>query len=118
MLFMLPTDRAPTTPGEVLLEEFLVPLGMTQLTLAARMGVPVQRVNTLINGKRAVSADTAWKLAEVLSTSPQFWMTLQANYDLWVAKQRRDRASESGRQARQIARQTKRPSTGRQAAPG
>lgn len=88
---MLPSNRAPSTPGEILLEEFLKPMGMTQLALAARIGVPVQRINTLVNGRRAVSADTAWKLAEAFKTSPQFWMNLQTNYDLWVARERRRR---------------------------
>ena len=85
---MLPKNRSPTTPGEMLLEEFLKPLGMSQVLLAARMGVPVQRVNGLINGKRAITPETAILLARVLKTSPQVWMHLQANHDLWVAERR------------------------------
>ena len=97
---MLPSNRAPSTPGEILLEEFLKPMGMTQLALAARIGVPVQRINTLVNGRRAVTADTAWKLAEAFKTSPQFWMNLQTNYDLWVARQRLRRGRSVERAAR------------------
>lgn len=84
---MLPTNRAPSTPGEILLEEFLKPMGTTQLAFAAKLGVPIQRLNSLIKGRRAVTADTAWRLADVLKTSPQFWMNLQTNYDLWLARQ-------------------------------
>lgn len=84
---MLPRHREPTAPGEMLLEEFLRPRGLSQVELAARMGVPVQRVNTLIAGKRGVTAETALLLADVLDTTPQFWMGLQADLDLWRAKQ-------------------------------
>lgn len=86
---MIPKNRAPTSPGEILLEEFLKPMGITQTALAERMSVPLQRVNTLINGKRAVSADTALLLSEVFGTSPEFWMNLQAGRDLYDARQRR-----------------------------
>ena len=85
---MLPTHRPPNPPGEILLEEFLKPLGMTQSALAERMGVPIQRVNTLINGKRAVTAETAILLARVLETSPEFWMNLQTGSDLWAAQRK------------------------------
>lgn len=85
---MLPKSRPPSTPGEILAEEFLAPLGMTQLTLAERMGVPVQRVNTLVNGRRAVTAETAILLARALGTSPELWMNLQIRHDLWVAQTR------------------------------
>jgi antitoxin HigA-1 len=88
---MLPRNRPPTTPGEVLVEEFLKPLEVTQLGLAERMGVPVQRINTMINGKRGVTADTAIRLARVLKTTPEFWMNLQTAYDLWTAEQRLER---------------------------
>ncbi len=88
---MLPTNRAPSTPGEILLEEFLKPMGITQLALAAKLGVPIQRVNSLIKGRRAVTADTAWKLADQFKMSPQFWMNLQTNYDLWLARQQQQK---------------------------
>jgi addiction module HigA family antidote len=83
---MMPKNRPPTPPGEILLEEFLKPLGMTQILLAQKMGVPVQRVNTLVNGKRGVSAETAILLADVLDTTPEFWMNLQVTFDLWHAR--------------------------------
>lgn len=85
---MLPKNRAPTPPGEILSEEFLAPLKLTQAELAKRMGVSVQTVNLLINGKRAVTADTALALARTLETTPEFWMNLQAALDLWHAAKR------------------------------
>ena len=87
---MIPKNRAPTSPGEILLEEFLKPMGITQTALAEKMSVPLQRVNTLINGKRAVSADTALLLSEIFGTSPEFWMNLQAGLDLYDARRRRE----------------------------
>lgn len=84
---MLPTRRAPTSPGEVLLEEFLKPMGLTQTGLAERMGVPVQSVNLLIRDRREVTARTAVLLAEVLGTSPEFWLQLQMQVSLWKALQ-------------------------------
>lgn len=84
---MLPKNRAPTSPGEVLEEEFLKPMGLTQVELAKRMGIPIQRLNTVVTGKRAVSAETAILLAGALGTSPNFWMNLQTNLDLWRAAQ-------------------------------
>ena len=86
---MLPKHRSPTHPGEMLLTEFLQPIGLSQVQLAARMGVPVQRVNTLVNSKRGVTAETAWLLADALGTSPEFWMNLQTAWDLWHAAKAR-----------------------------
>ncbi len=83
---MLPKNRIPTHPGELLSEEFLKPLGVTQVAFAAHIGVPVQRVNELIRGKRGVTPQTAWLLAQALKTSPQFWVNLQSAHDL--AKER------------------------------
>jgi addiction module HigA family antidote len=83
---MIPKNRKPTHPGEVLLEEFLKPLAMSQVALAAKMGVPIQRVNTLINGKRDVTAETAVLLARALKTSPELWMNLQTTLDLFKAE--------------------------------
>ena len=82
---LLPTHRPPTHPGEMLLEEFLKPLGITQMDAAARMGVPFQRMNTLVKGRRGVTADTALRLAKLTGMDPGFWMGLQADYDLWHA---------------------------------
>jgi len=80
--------RKPTSPGEVLKEEFLVPLGMTQVELAARIGVSLQRVNTIVAGRRAVTAETALLFAKVFKTTPEFWMNLQIALDLWEARQK------------------------------
>ncbi len=79
---MLPKDRIPTHPGEILLEEFLVPLNVSQVAFAAHIGVPTQRVNEIVRGKRGVTPETAWLFAEALGTSPEFWLNLQTNYDL------------------------------------
>ena len=81
---MLPKHRIPTHPGEILLEEFLNPLGVTQVAFSKHIGVPVQRINELIRGKRGVTPETAWLLAQALGTTPQFWINLQANFDLAV----------------------------------
>lgn len=83
---MLPAKRAPTTPGEVLREEFLAPLELTQGELAERMGVPVETVNRIINDKRAVTAPNALRLARALGTTPEFWLSLQNRVDLWQAQ--------------------------------
>jgi addiction module HigA family antidote len=79
---LLPEDRIPTHPGEILSREFLTPLGVSQVALAAHIGVPVQRVNELVRGKRGVTPETAWLLAQALETTPDFWLNLQAVYDL------------------------------------
>jgi len=83
---MLPKNRPPTHPGEVLLAEFLEPQGMTQSALAQKLGIPIQRVNTLVNGKRGVTAETAILLARAFETTPEFWMNLQTRLDLWYAR--------------------------------
>lgn len=87
---MLPSDRVPTHPGEVLQEEFLDPLGVTQVALADHIGVSVQRVNELVRGKRGITPETAWLLAQAFGTTPEFWVNLQANYDLTSARPRRN----------------------------
>jgi len=86
---MVPAKRVPTHPGEVLQEEFLVPLGLTQVKLADHIGVPVQRINAIIRGKRGVTPETAWLLAQAFGTTPQFWVNLQSNYDLAGARPKR-----------------------------
>ena len=73
-------------PGEILLEEFLQPMGISQNRLARAMAVPPRRINEIVHGKRAISADTALRLAQALGTSEQFWMGLQADYDLEEAR--------------------------------
>jgi antitoxin HigA-1 len=78
-------------PGEILLEEFLKPLGVAQADAARRLGVSLNRLNEIILGKRGISADTALRLARSLKTSPQFWMRLQADWDLHQALERSSR---------------------------
>jgi addiction module HigA family antidote len=79
---MLPENRIPSHPGEILQEQFLEPLGLTQVALSGHLGIPVQRINEIVRGKRGVSPETAWLLAQALDTSPEFWINLQVNYDL------------------------------------
>jgi addiction module HigA family antidote len=92
--------RRPTPPGEMLLEEFLKPAGMTQLALARKMGVPIQRVNGVVAGRRAVTAETAILLAQVLGTTPVLWLNLQVAVDLWDAMQRLGRTARPPRKRR------------------
>ena len=112
---MIPKHRPPTPPGEILLEEFLKPMRLTQTALAQKMSVPLQRMNTLINGKRAVTADTALLLSEIFGTSPEFWMNLQAQCDLYNARRRRDANRRGGRTASRIHRSTRSPRPARAA---
>jgi addiction module HigA family antidote len=81
----LPKSRPPTHPGEMLREEFLSPLGMSQTELAQRIGVSYPRINEIINGKRGVTPDTALRLAKLFGTTPEFWLNGQRNWDLWQA---------------------------------
>jgi len=83
---MVPKNRRPTSPGEILREEFLAAKQLTQGGLADLMGVPIQRINLLVNDKRAVTAETAILLARALGTTPEFWMNLQTKCDLWDAQ--------------------------------
>ena len=75
-------------PGEVLLQEFLIPLGISQNALARSIGVPPRRINEIVLGKRALTADTAVRLAHYFGTSEQFWMALQASFDLEEARKK------------------------------
>jgi addiction module HigA family antidote len=77
---------APIHPGEVLLEEFLEPWGVTQHKLAVSIGVPPRRINEVVHGKRRISADTALRLARYLGTTDRFWLNLQTRFDLEVEK--------------------------------
>lgn len=85
---MLPTDRIPAHPGEVLLEEFLIPLELSQVRFAAHLGIPIQRVNEIVKGKRGVTPETALLFAAALGTSPEFWLNLQGSHDLAMARSR------------------------------
>ena len=102
MTMRVPTDRAPTHPGEMLLEEFLKPLGISQRELAERLDVSYPRLNELIHGKRGMTPDTALRLERVFGTSAAFWLNLQTIWDLFEAAH-----SDS---ARQIARLRRHPS--------
>ncbi len=81
----LPLNRPPTHPGEILLEEFVKPLGLTQVELAGRLGVSYPRLNEIVKGRRSVTPDTALRLATVLGMSADFWLGLQQDWDLWHA---------------------------------
>lgn len=83
-----PTAMAPIHPGEVLLEEYLVPLGITQHRLAVAIDVPPRRINEIVHGKRGISADTALRLARYFGTTERFWLNLQGRYDLEVERDR------------------------------
>ena len=82
---VLDLKRPPTPPGEVLLEEYLRPANLTQSAAAERMGIPLNRLNEIIRGRRAITADTAIRLGWLLKMSPEFWMAIQADWDLWHA---------------------------------
>jgi antitoxin HigA-1 len=82
---MIPKNRAPTPPGEILLQEFLQPLGMSQVEAAQRLRIPLNRLNEIIHGRRGVTADTALRLSNLLDTTPEFWMNLQAATELFGA---------------------------------
>lgn len=88
-----PPKLAPTHPGEVLAEEFLAPLNLSQTRLSLAIGVPSGRINAIVRGQRAVTADTALRLARLFGTSAAFWLNLQTRYDLEVE---RDRHAEAG----------------------
>jgi antitoxin HigA-1 len=79
---VIPENRTPTHPGVILSQEFLAPLGISQVAFAAHLGVPVQRINELVRGKRGITPATAWLLSQALNTTPEFWINLQATYDL------------------------------------
>ena len=81
--------QPPTHPGEMLLEEFLKPLGLSQAEAAARMKITTNRLNEIVRQKRGVTADTAWRLSDLLGTSPEVWMSLQIHWDLWHAARMR-----------------------------
>jgi len=82
----VPTHRQPTHPGEILLEEFLGPMGLTQKDLAEGIRVPYQRVNELVNGRRGITPSTALRLARFFGTSPDLWMNLQQRWDLYASR--------------------------------
>lgn len=79
---MIPSNRTATHPGVILLKEFLEPLELTQKALAMHVGIPIQRINEIVRGKRGVTPETAWLLSEALRTTPEFWLNLQSIHDL------------------------------------
>jgi addiction module HigA family antidote len=79
-------ENLPPHPGEILVEEFLEPLGLTQTYLAEKLGIPIQRINEIARGKRGITSETAWLLAGAFEISPQFWMNLQVHYDLATSR--------------------------------
>lgn len=85
-MIRIPTHREPTHPGEMLLEEFLNPMGLTQRDLADAIHVPYQRVNELVNGRRGVTPSTALRLGKYFGMSADFWMNLQQRWDLYHAR--------------------------------
>ena len=103
----LPKNRPPTHPGEMLLEEFLKPLGISQTELAHRIQVSYPRINELVHGKRGVTPDTALRLARLLGTTPEFWLNGQRNWDLWQAIHAP--AAAALRKIRPVARPASRP---------
>lgn len=91
-MIRVPTNRPPTHPGEMLLEEFLKPMGLTQRHLAEAIHVPYQRVNEIINGRRGMTPGTALRLEKFFGMSAGFWMNLQLRWDLYRAQQTETRA--------------------------
>ena len=83
---MLPTHRAPTHPGEMLLKEFLEPNGITQKAFAIHLNWTYARLNEIVNGKRRISAASALAFADAFKMEPEFWLNLQRDWDLWLAK--------------------------------
>ena len=94
---------APVHPGEILLEEFLLPLELSQYRLAQSLSVPPRRINEIVLGKRAVTADTALRLARYFGLSDRFWLNLQVRYDLEVARDRLGRRLEQEVQVREAS---------------
>ena len=82
----IPTNRAPSHPGEILREDFLVPMGISQVELAKRLNIPFQRVNQIVGEKRSVTPDTALRLARLFETTPDLWLNLQLGWDLYHAQ--------------------------------
>ena len=85
-MIRVPTHREPTHPGEMLLEEFLVPMGVTQRELSTAIHVPYQRINEIVNKKRGITPSTALRLAKFFGVSEDFWVNLQLRWDLYRAK--------------------------------
>lgn len=87
-MFRVPTDRQPTHPGEMLREEFLIPMDLTQRELADSIQVPYQRINEIVSGKRGITPSTALRLAKYFGMSADFWLNLQMKFDLYIAQKK------------------------------
>ena len=92
---MLPKNRQSTHPGEILRYEYLEELNMTQQQLAYSIGISRVRINEIILGKRSITPDTAFRLAKFFNTTPEFWIGLQSNYDMWNALEKRKKEYET-----------------------
>ena len=88
---MLPKNRQPTHPGEIIRYEYLDELNMTQQQLADAIGITRVRINEIILGKRSLTPDTAFRLARFFNTTPEFWIGLQTNFDMWNTLQKREK---------------------------
>jgi addiction module HigA family antidote len=86
-MIRIPTHRTPIHPGEMLLEEFLNPMGLTQRELADAIHVPYQRVNDIVNGRRGITPSTALRLAKYFNMTPDFWMNVQLRWEMYFAQQ-------------------------------
>lgn len=92
---MLPKNRQPTHPGEILRHEYLEELNMTQQKLSDAIGITRVRINEIVLGKRSITPDTAFRLAKFFNTTPEFWIRLQTNYDMWNTLQKRKQEYET-----------------------
>jgi len=94
-MIRIPTNREPTHPGEMLLEEFLKPMGITQKELSKAIHVPYQRINEIVNGKRGITPSTALRLAKFFGISADFWLNLQLRWNLYRARQKESKILQS-----------------------
>ncbi|MGB4848234.1 MAG: HigA family addiction module antitoxin [Saprospiraceae bacterium] len=90
----IPTHRVPSHPGEIIMEEFLTPLGISQATLASALHIPYQRINEITNKKRGISPSTALRLSRYFDTTPGFWMNLQLRWDMYHALKKEEKILE------------------------
>lgn len=101
-MIRVPTHRKPTHPGEMLLEEFLKPMNISQRALSNLLRVPYQRINEIINGKRGITPSTALRLAKAFDMSEDFWLNLQLRWDLYRARQKEGKILKSIKPLRQV----------------
>ena len=99
----IPKNREPTHPGEMLLEEFLKPMGISQKELADSIKVPFQRVNEIVHGRRGISPSTSLRLAKFFGTSPDFWLNLQQKYELYYTQKKESEVLEEIKPGRKVS---------------